>query len=621
MHHNRNLNVTVRLAFLAALALSMGEVRAANNNAPAEARVSGDIKYLASDELEGRGPGTKGLQKAAEMIRDRFKTLGLKGGGRDGSFFRPFNIKIDTKPIEKKTFLILRGPEGQEMKLEMGKDFQPLATGGPGKAKADVVFAGYGITAPKFKYDDYKDAELAGKVVLIIRREPQQDNPKSVFLGKRMTPHSYIATKLRAAKATKAAAVLMVNDPFTAKTEKKDTLTAPGGFGTSSNGIPFAHLKQSVADRIFAKAPVMSGGNKLTSLDAITKEIDKTMTPVTQPLKGWTAELEFRYESVQAEVTNVIGILEGEGPLADETIVIGAHYDHLGYGPFGSRKPNVRAVHNGADDNATGTAAIMELARRFASREKKPTRRMVFIAFTAEERGLVGSNKYLENPVIPLDKTVTMINFDMVGHLKTGGLVLGGVGSAKEFGGLVEKLKKGSTVKIKPSPGAGGSDHAGFYRKGVPILSFFTGMTKIYHTPEDDFETIDVPGVVQTIDVAEQALDAVLGMEKRPVYVKMARRGGGPGAMAYLGAVPDYTATDVKGLRLTDISPDSPASKGGLKAGDVITKFGDIAVGDIQDLANALRKYKPGQKVKVVVRRGKEDVKVDVTLGQPRRRP
>ena len=184
-------------------------------------------------------------------------------------------------------------------------------------------------------------------------------------------------------------------------------------------------------------SPLAAGDEQLTSLQQVADRIDATMAPVSQPLQGWTAEISVDFETEKDEVTNVIGVIEGEGPLAHETILIGAHYDHLGYGPFGSRRPKEKAVHNGADDNATGTAAVLELARRFAMRAEKPKRRLVFMGFTAEERGIIGSNKYLEDPLFPLEDTVAMINFDMIGHLSEDGLVIGGVKTAKEFDGIL----------------------------------------------------------------------------------------------------------------------------------------------------------------------------------------
>ena len=244
---------------------------------------------------------------------------------------------------------------------------------------------------------------------------------------------------------------------------------------------------------------------------------------------------------------------------------------------------------------------------------------MVFIGFSAEERGIIGSNYYLENPLVPLKDTVAMVNFDMIGQLKKDGLLLGGVRTGKEFPGLVDKAIAGGVLKVKTSGPMGGSDNAGFYRKGIPVFTFFTGMTDLYHTPEDDFETINVNGVVQTIDFADRLLQEVVSMPKRPEFVKDDRAPSGRGSMAYLGVVPDYSGND-KGLRITDVNVDGPASKGGLKPGDVITKIGDISVVDIQGLAAGLRKYKPGVKVKIVVKRGEEEKTLEVTLGRPPRR-
>ncbi len=621
---NRHITRTTFLCVSLVVALTLGlftTASAANNTAKVD-RVAEDIRYLASDELEGRGPGTKGLEKAADYIRGRFQSLGLQGAGHDGAFTRPFDITVDTKVVPEKNTLVLRGPGGQELNLKLAENYQPLATGGSGKAKAEVVFAGYGITAPKLKYDDYKDADVEGKVLLIIRREPQQDDPKSVFDGKKVTGHSFIRTKLQAAKKNKVAAVLLVNDPFTTKAKKKDQLTAPRGFGTGGSGIPFAHVTQEIANQLLEKSPVTSGEESLTSVEAISAEIDENLSPMTQPLEGWTAELEFTFETVRADVSNVVGVIEGEGPLANETIVIGAHYDHLGYGPFGSRRPRERAIHNGADDNATGTAAIMELAKRFAERENKPARRLVFVAFTAEERGLVGSNYYVEKPLFELQNTVAMLNFDMIGNLRDDGLLLGGVRTGKEFASVVEEINEDGELKVKTTGPMGGSDHLGFYRKGIPVLFFCTGLTKLYHTPDDDFETINVEGAVQAIDFAERVLDQVAQMPKRPEFVKAPQTGHGrSGAMAYLGVVPDYGGGPGNGLRLSDVNADSPAGKGGLKAGDVIIKFADIEVADIQDLAAGLRKYQAGQKVDIVVRRDDAEKTVNVTLGEPPRAP
>ncbi|MEL6106598.1 MAG: M20/M25/M40 family metallo-hydrolase [Planctomycetota bacterium] len=595
---------------------------AAENSAAIVERVGNDIEYLASDELEGRGPMTKGLQKAAEYIRDEFKSVGLASGTEDGSFIQPFTITVGTEPVMQKTWLVLRGPDGQEMKLEAGEQFQPMAVGGNGSVQAELVFVGYGISAEEQNYDDYKDIDVEGKVVLMIRREPQQDDDQSVFNGKNTTSHSYIRTKLQAATQAKAAGIVMVNDPFSTEKDDKDQLSKPDGFGTNGGaGVPMAHMKQDVANQLLGVSPIEAGdGKKLSTIAGIETAIDETLEPLSQPLKGWTAELEFAFETIDASVGNVVGILEGEGPLANETVVIGAHYDHLGYGPFGSRRPGEKAVHNGADDNATGTAAVIELARRFASRDQKPPRRMVFVGFTGEERGLLGSNYYIGNPLIPLEDTVAMANFDMIGNLREGGLQVGGVRTGKEFAGLVDKVVNEGSLKVNTSLPMGGSDHSGFYRKGIPVVFFHTGLTDLYHTPDDDFETINVDGVVQTIDFAERLLDEFVAMPERPEHVEgVGRRPRRRGAMAYLGVVPDYSANE-EGLLLTEVNEDGPAAKGGLKAGDIITKFAETEVADIQGLSVGLRKHKPGEKIEIIVQRDDEEVTLEVTLGSPPQR-
>jgi hypothetical protein len=229
---------------------------------------------------------------------------------------------------------------------------------------------------------------------------------------------------------------------------------------------------------------------------------------------------------------------------------------------------------------------------------------------------LIGSAHYIEKPLFPLDKTVTMLNFDMIGRLRKDGLILGGVRTAKQFAKLVEAVTADGKLKVKTSGPMGGSDHTSFYRKNIPAMNFFTGMTKEYHTPQDDFETINVAGAAQTIDFAERLLLKLVALPKRPVYVKSTKPARGGGQMAYLGVVPDYAGTN-DGLRITDVNAESPAAKGGLKADDVIIKIGEITVADIQGLADGLRKYKAGATVDIVVQRGKEKKSLKVTLGKP----
>ena len=576
-------------------------------------RIGDDIRYLASDELEGRGPQTKGLELAAKYMEEVFVEAGLVGGGVDGTYRKPFEIAVDTQVSEKDTKLIFKTKNGV-IQLEAGKDFQALAAGGNGKANAEVVFVGYGINAPKLNYDDYEGIDVEGKIVVLIRREPQQDDETSVFDGKRTSQHSFIRTKLEAVKKSKAAAIVMVNDPHSTH-EKQDELSRPAGFGSRGAGIPFFHMTKQRFNDLLAQHPVKAGDKELKTVKAISDEIDTELQPLSQPL-DITADVGCKFEEVKAGVSNVIGILEAEGPMAEETIIVGAHYDHLGMGPFGSRRPDERAVHNGADDNATGTAAVMELARRLSATRLK--RRIVFIGFTAEERGILGSNHYLENPAIPLDQTVAMINFDMIGMYGKQGITLGGANTAKEFPDLLARATDGNDFNVKQSQSVGGSDHAGFYNKDIPIMFFHTGLTDLYHTPDDDFETIDVEGAATTIDLAERVIREIAELPERPSFTKVSqrRRRG----MVYLGVTLDFENAG-NGVGIQEVAPNSPASKAGVQPGDVILKIGDSDVASVQDLPGILRQRKPGDEVDVLVKRAGKDVTVTVKLtGPPRNR-
>jgi len=600
----------------------------AENSAAVAARVGEDIRYLASDELEGRGAGTDGLLRAAEFLQGEFAALGLRGGAADGSFFQPFEIGLDTEVVPGETSLVLHGPDGQKLPLKLGEEFQALAVGGGGSVAAELVFAGYGISAPDLDYDDYAVGDVEGKVVLILRREPQQDEPKSAFDGRKVTSHSYIQSKIEAAKKAGAAAVIFVNDPHSLRpTEqapegKADALTAVAGFGAGGNEAPFAQLTIAAADRLLATTPVKTAdGEPLQSIAAIEAEIDATYRTLTQPLAGWKAELKFTFKRIMAELVNVVGVLEAAGPLADETIVIGAHYDHLGFGPFGSRRPNPRAIHPGADDNATGTAAMLELARRFAARGTPPVRRLVFIGFSGEERGLLGSRHYVEKPLIPLNDTVAMVNFDMIGQLREDKLIVNAGRSAVEFPAMLDAANVASALNLDLGRNLNGGDHGPFYRKDIPCVHFFSGVTSQYHTPDDVFETIDVGGVVRTIDLGERFVDAILQLPSRPQFVKIQPQTRGVrGSMAYLGVTPDYSGNE-QGLKITEVANDSPAARGGLAAGDVIVRFGEAPVADIQGLSAGLRSNKPGDKVKITVRRGDKEVPLEVTLGAPGESP
>jgi Zn-dependent M28 family amino/carboxypeptidase len=324
-----------------------------------------------------------------------------------------------------------------------------------------------------------------------------------------------------------------------------------------------------------------------------------------------------------AAVKNVLAVLEGEGPLANETVVIGAHYDHVGRGGPGSGSlavaPWTTDIHNGADDNASGTVSLLEVARRFAGRNEKPRRRLVFIAFTAEERGLLGSARYVREPRFPLESTVAMVNMDMVGRLKDDKLIVYGTGTAAEFDPLINDLNKKYEFKITKHPeGFGPSDHSSFYAKQIPVFHFFTGTHQDYHRPSDDFEKINYAGMSRIADMVTEVVDTIAKGDKRPEYKEV--RSAQPkrdGDRPYFGSIPDF-GQEGMGYALMGVVKGSPADTAGLKAGDIIVKLGESRIGSLEDFDSALRKFKAGDKVPVTVKRGDQMVTVMVTLAPPR---
>ena len=665
--------------FALLLVFSIGSARAEDVSS-IEKRLARTAKYLSSDELEGRGIGTKGLDAAADYLHEQFKQLGLKTALYDGKPFQPFTIATSSKMGPKKNNrLTLVGPPAKEggrptkIELKLGTDFNPLAIGGSGKIDLPVVFVGYGITGVKEKYDDYKDIDVQGKAVIILRHEPQQNNPHSVFNGtKTSMQHAPFTRKVSNAYQHGAAAIIFCTGEVeiarrveavqrrwqaavdglskeNAKFKKTKEPTAKqtteyrkkigrladdvqrygklidaeldpvlgftrAGPGGTRRDLPVFHCTRAALEKMLKPAIE-------TDLAALEKAIDEGPKPHSRVLKGWRIVGQADVQQTDAQVKNVIAVLEGEGPLADETLVIGAHYDHLGMGARGSRSPGSNEIHNGADDNGSGTTVLLEVARRLATRQGKPRRRIVFIAFTGEERGLLGSEHYCENPLFPLEKTVAMLNMDMVGRLRDDKLVIHGTGTAKLLDELVSELsekKFGFDVTRRPS-GFGPSDQASFYAKKVPVLHFFTGTHADYHRPSDDFDKLNIPGMRRIGEMVGEFALRLAEDKAKPKYIEVKRsRPSGPrGSRPYFGSIPSFTSK-APGYGITGTAKDSPADKAGIKAGDSIIRFGKSKIGNLEDFDGALRKYKAGDKVPLVVLRKGKEVKLTVTLDPPR---
>jgi hypothetical protein len=593
---------------------------------PAEARLKADVSFLAADAREGRAPGTKGIEAAAEYIAQAFKELGLKPApGADG-FFQKFTLSGRPSLIEPLELLV-QGPDGKTLKAEPKTDFSPLAIGTGGTLDdVPIVFAGYGITAEesalKLEYDDYAGIDVKGKAVLIIRREPQQDKDDSPFEGKKLTEYATFRHKATNAFQHGAAAVLLVNDLAGLGQEQDKVLGLLAGGAEINSRLPFVMLTREFADRALACA----GEPTLAELE---KQIDQDLKPQSRELKGVLLSTQITIDRPSLETKNVIGVLEGSGPLAEETVIVGGHYDHLGRGGLmsGSLAFLSSEIHNGADDNASGTAMIMELARRLSSRRDPLPRRVVFMAFSGEERGLIGSQYYVEHPLYPLASTVMMVNLDMVGRLNgQNELTMIGTGSSPGIDALVDALGRDAGLKIKKvaglTDGFGGSDHQSFHAKNVPVLFAFTGMHSDYHRPSDDSDRINYTGMARIADYLELILLDIIRRPERPSFSKVtAPQRSGQRVQApsirsgvSLGVMPDYADESRDGMKLSGVREGGPAAKAGLKGGDSIIRLGDKPIGTIFDYMENLNHFKPGDRVEVVVRRDGKEVKLQVEL-------
>jgi hypothetical protein len=587
-----------------------------------------DVTFLAADEREGRAPGTKGIEAAAEYIAGVYKSAGLKPAPGAQGYFQPFSIG-GVPVLKDKQSLEFAGPNERTLVEKFKQDFNPLTIGASGKIDSvPVVLAGYGITAhddaQKLNYDDYASVDVKGKAVLIMRHEPQQNDEASPFAGKRTTRYSYFEHKITNAFRHGAAAVILVNDLAGLGTETDRLLGYTAAGSDSFSDVPVIMMKRVAVDKLLAEA----GEPSLAELE---KEIDGDLKPRSRPIKGWTVTATVGIDRSTLETKNVIGILEGAGPLAEETVVVGGHYDHLGRGGMmsGSLAFFSSDIHNGADDNASGTSMVMELARRLAARPDPLPRRVVFMAFSGEERGLLGSQHYVEHPLFPLKSTVMMINCDMVGRLDAkNDLQMIGTGTTAGIDALVDGLGQSSGLAIKKitglSDGFGGSDHQSFYGKNIPVLFAFTGVHRDYHRPSDDSGLINYSGMARIADYLELITLEIARRPERPAFTRLTQARRQPtgrsdparaGSSTYLGTMPDYAYEGKDGLRLAGVSPGGPAEKGGLKEGDIISKFAGKPVSTIYDYMESLGQHKPGEKIELVIKRNGKEIKLEVTLG------
>jgi hypothetical protein len=561
-------------------------------------RMRRDVTFLSSDACEGRGPRTGGLQKAADYVAEEFRKAGLKPVAK-GSYFQPFAIPLAEAKV------VLGGPAGKRITLAPGKQFLPLGSDQKGKASGEVVFAGYGLSCTDPPYDDYANVDVKGKVVVLLRGRPRS---KAAQKSKEMAQQAGMLAKINAAAKRGAVAVLLVNDADAA--EGGDPL-ADYSY-TRLSFRQYSHLPAVAVKRSVVQTMLPPG----RTLAKIENAIEASRKPDSFPLTGWKVEVEVTVSPRGLTLKNVVGVLEGAGPLAGETVVVGAHYDHLGYGgPSSLDRSGKRAVHHGADDNASGTAALIELARRFAAVPDRQGRRLVFVAFSGEELNLYGSAAYCKEPPYPLRETAAMFNLDMVGRLRNDRLLTEGHGTAQPFKGLIDGLakKQGFTLSSQAS-GVGPSDHASFCGKKVPVLFFWTGNHGDYHRPTDTVDRINFDGMRRVVGLSEAVIAELTQMAK-PAFVEVK----GPvvmrpsGGIPRLGFRPGY-GDPREGVLVEAVTAGGPADKGGVKDEDLIVGVAGKEVKDFSSYISAMGRLKPGTTIDVTVLRKGKKVMLKVKL-------
>ncbi|HWZ75426.1 MAG TPA: M28 family peptidase [Candidatus Sulfotelmatobacter sp.] len=564
-----------------------------------------DIKALASPEMEGRGAGTKGLIRAEHLIEKRYKDLHIEPAGVKG-YAQPFSVVTGARLKSDNRCVVQTADKKQELTIE--QDFVPFSFSAPGQVTAPVVFAGYGASADEFHYDDYAGLDVKDKVVVVLRHEPSAFGEKSAHHG--LTQHSQLITKAINARNHGAKALVVINGKL--GDGEEDLLTRFGSVSGPENvGVVMVQVKNAVADGWFQATG--------KSLKEVQEQINSSTKPASFDFpETLHVSLNIDIETMRATVDNVLAWLPGQ---TDEYVIIGAHYDHLGRGNFDSLAPSqIGQIHPGADDNASGTAGVLELARLLAPERRKLKRSILFMDFAGEELGLLGSAEWVKEPTRPLAKAVAMINMDMIGRIKDDKVYIGGVGTGSTFKTVLDQAQKEAPFKIEYSAGGySSSDHTSFVTKKIPVLFFFSGLHSDYHKPSDTWDKINGASAARLLDMVESVAVQLANTDQPPAFQVVAEEkplgGGGGGYGPYFGSVPDFGQVE-NGVKFSDVRPNSPAAKAGLKAGDILVQFGDKPIKNLYDFTDALRRSKVGDVVEVKVLRDGRPVTASVKLEQ-----
>ncbi len=629
------LSFLLLLSFVVSISAQKAQLQKSD---AAEKNLRSHVEYLASDTLEGRRTGETGATYAAGYIANLFANYKLKTGfdhtanGKTKQNYLqmfPFVTSVEMAG-DGNAFNFDASDGGQKMNSAGATDFKPIAFS-PNASIGDTaaIFVNYGIASDELKIDDYKNQTINGRIAVAFDGTPESDNPHSAFA------RFNIYAKALIAKEKGAIGLILISR----ETNLADDRLARLNFDQASGE---AALPTMIVSR---KTGAEMLGTDEANLKSAQENAAATSIAVTKGATGGTSEtaplktkavvnLKINLVKKSADAYNVVGILEGtDTNLKSEAVVIGAHYDHLGHGGAESLAPNSKEIHHGADDNASGVAALLELAREFAQ-NRTNKRTIVFIAFGGEEEGLLGSKFYTNNPAFPLEKTVAMINMDMVGRLKDDKLTVGGVGTASEWKDSLQlkninplalvKLTNIPQTETNESPskfnlqlnedGFGPSDHSSFYAKKIPVLFFFTGTHADYHKPSDTADKINFDGLLRVENFVAEIVKSLVENPSKPTYTvaKSSGTGGRSTFNVSLGTVPNYAEGNNDGLLLDGVRDDSPAAKAGIKAGDKIVKLAGREIHNIQDYTFVLGELKAGTEYEVEVMRGAEKLTLKI---------